>query len=228
MEQKIFVVSMGRSGTHWTARLINEATSFEARHEPRGNEQNALVHAFEEGETVADDYVHNEVSLNTDWIEVNSYLRYHASALVRKKQKVKYQVRNGKNCVSSMMNRGSVYRDGEWQIYLRPLKGDKYYDEWSKFNPFQKTCWYWWHPNQYLNNLFGGYHHKIEEITSDWKAVDNMFSFDIDREKWGKLKDQKEDSTDPDRFPYPEDWSKKQHRQFDQICGNLMEKFGYE
>jgi len=160
-----------------------------------------------------------------------------------------YFVRDGRSWVRSMLNWGEVYGKEEirnlfshkWPT-AQDVKNDEYADQWNVFSRFEQLCWAWSRLNGYALNAISKNPHarvfKFESIFMDkggYQTLDDLVSFAVSlpgvdsgslKQTDGWLEQKVHQSSS--KFPGWEEWTKDQSRQFERICGPLMEKLGYE
>ena len=182
--------------------------------------------------------------------EINSYLRCEADWLKKKFDPVLFHlVRDGRDFVRSAYTR-DVYTPREKKLVTVPKDHDPYADKWDKMTRFRKLCWYWKHSNEFLlskidrtvllEKLLTDYDYFKDNVLSPlglnipfntWqtevKKPRNTSKKNILRKKvkgtvlfW-----KKEALIKP--LPHWTRWNKIQIRQFNEICGETMEKLGY-
>jgi len=157
-------------------------------------------------------------------------------------------VRDGRDWVRSHMNWGEFYgKKGlrklishNWPT-ARGLPGDTYTDKWNYMTRFEKLCWAWARLNEYALDTFSGNPHvrvfRFEEIfmgKAKYDVLMEMLTFatslpgvssaDVGTvQGWLEQKIHKSS----EGFPAWENWTNEQKRQFEHICGPLMEKLRY-
>lgn len=159
-----------------------------------------------------------------------------------------YIVRDGRDWVRSMMNWGEVYgKKGLRKLVSHrwPTAGDLPDDplnkEWDQLPRFTRLCWAWATLNGYAldsvsKNPYARLFHFEKIFTSDerYTTLNDLLAFatsfpgaDIppigSTDGW--LEKKIHQSTDG--FPGWEKWSAEEKKQFEQICGPLMEKLAY-
>ena len=133
-----FITGMGRSGTKWLAKLLNEAPGIRCFHEPVRNDAATYGRMYRQPSLAMRYLKWRKSVMETDpgqrWAEVNSYLRYCAPDLrATFKVPVRGLVRDGKETVESLMRRKVYARRGRPPI---PAPEDAE-------GQFAKCCWYW-------------------------------------------------------------------------------------
>ena len=163
-------------------------------------------------------------------------------------------IRDGRKVVSSFYNKFSevVYDDrcvsivNHWlenpqtlqepppeKKYWRPfpVKGEPFFDEFKKWDRFQRLCYYWQDVNLSIRNSLEEIPDvqkcfvRLEDLTSNpdvLKDFLNIFDTEINEKFIGVLK-KPENVAVPKNFPL----SQKQRKEFTDICSNAMTIFGY-
>lgn len=234
---KIIVTGSGQSGTNWIANLFDEADNVDAYHEADGGEHEPCRTAKDHPQE-AKTYM-NEVKVpaiehrvkQSDkdiYIEVNSFMRYHAPYFPDD-YTVIHNVRDGRNVVRSMMERKSLVNDnGEWNNPLRPDK-EHYSNRWNGWNNFQRACWFWYHPNERLYDNCDDFI-TLEDLNNHKEYVNDFtkrYNIKLKKQYWEKHRHDPDNENKKD-FPSYEDWSRTQVHKFNEICGELNYKMGYE
>ena len=119
---------------------------------------------------------------------------------------------------------------------------DPFRNRWDSFSRFEKLCWYWRKHAQYAletipknqnskmikyEKLFDNSRH-IEEMTDLLKYLTHFsngtkLNFKYD----GELKTAKFHESRKNNFPKWKDWTQQLVNQYQEICGDLMQKLGY-
>jgi hypothetical protein len=167
---------------------------------------------------------------------------------VFKHHKEIYIVRDGRNWVRSMLNWGEVYGKKGIRKYFShqwpaasDIPEDPYAEKWHGFSRFEKLCWAWAKLNGYaLDSISKNPHVRVfhfEKIFSGkerYQYLNDLVTFatslpGIDPERIGRTDGWLEQKIhqSSNEFPAWEKWTPEQRRQFEQMCGPLMEKLGY-
>jgi hypothetical protein len=167
---------------------------------------------------------------------------------VFKHHKEIYIVRDGRNWVRSMLNWGEFY----WKTGIRKyishkwptasdIPGDLYAEKWHNLSRFEKLCWAWTKLNEYALETAGKNPHarvfhfeKIFLEEDRYEYLNDLVGFatslpGIDPQYIGVTDGwlEKKIHQSSEKFPGWEKWTAEQKRQFEQMCGPLMEKLGY-
>ena len=113
-----------------------------------------------------------------------------------------HNVRNGRDVVSDF---NCLLRLVEPQVYLGL---DKIIPDWEKKIKFEKLCWLW----AYWNKEADKY---VKTLT---RLEDNRYFLPMIHTCSEKQTNMKQN----------EPWTKEEHKIFDNICGDLMKKYGYK
>jgi hypothetical protein len=164
-------------------------------------------------------------------------------------------IRDGRKVVSSFYNKFSdvVYDDrcvsivNEWienpqtvlepspeKKYWRPfpVKGDPFFDEFKKYNRFQKLCYYWQDVNLSIRNSLKKIPDtqksfvRLEDLTSNTEALNDFLEiFDTEiNDNFIEVLKKPANVAIPKNFPL----SQEQRKEFNDICGNAMSIFDYD
>ncbi|MFP4029300.1 MAG: sulfotransferase [Candidatus Brocadiia bacterium] len=113
---------------------------------------------------------------------------------------------------------------------------------WEEMNNFQRNCWYWATKNRYalqcVGRTPGARLFKFEDIfrgEERYRHLRELMDFatgfgdgrEFDYESLDGMLERKINKSDPDGFPGWREWGPERVRQFQQICGDLMEELGY-
>jgi len=247
-ENLFFVTGMGRSGTQLISRLLDKTVLAKVYHEPNFREDVATMEALRRDPYLAEKYwaLFRSLEIYKRWVaepskplygEVNGTIRYQVPAIrkVYPKAKLMLMVRDGRGVVRSIMGWPQFYSRGSSGAYaLAPLPGDPYLDEWHSMSRFEKVCWSWRETNEFLMKYIDKSHWlKLEGITNDYDYFEEQFSksigIDISYDTWLSVVGAKSsNATSSYNFPSWEDWTHNQRAAFDRICGETMDKLGYE
>ncbi len=165
--------------------------------------------------------------------EINPFLRLHATAVKKTfpKAKLFHVVRDGRNIVRSIYSREILGKSDPLNKLIYPPKGDPYFEKWSTMSRFEKICWQWQYDNAYLLKVIGK-PIKFELLRSDYdyfkSELLDQIGVDIDALTWQGYVSQKQNVTPTYRLPHYKDWTATQQQQFKSICGEVMQRCGYE
>jgi hypothetical protein len=160
-----------------------------------------------------------------------------------------YIIRDGRDWVRSTLNWGEVYgKKGIRKFFAhkwpkaKDFPDDPLAENWSELALFDKLCWAWANMNEFALNLTNKNPHarvfQFEKIflgEERYQYLNDLIAFvtslpDIDPEHIGNIDgwlDRKIHKSSG-RFPGWDEWTMDQQRRFVQICGPLMEKYGYK
>ena len=154
-----FILSLGRSGTNFLAKLLNKDSNAVVYHEPCKDDYHYLPLAYYNPRNIIlkkllEQRFSNLISQIPDNVEiygeVNSLLRYHVDWLKERFNPVLIHiVRDGRDFVKSAYTR-SLYTGKDSHLPIIPLNDEAIAEQWSYFSRFQKLCWYWAHTNEFL------------------------------------------------------------------------------
>lgn len=236
-----FIFSLGRSGTQFLTRVLNNDLNTMVFHEPVRRDILEYAKSFDNNYNYSEyikgfrsRFIETKVE-NTDVLvygEVNSLLRRHAVAIMDEIPNVKgfYLIRDGRDVVRSMMSREGM--SDTW-LYkkISPKHDDKFLNAWPTMNQFEKCCWVWASENTILYEQFGPAL-KFEILLKDYiyfksKLLDPL-DLNIGIDEWQKERLIKSENKTK-KFtcePYSQ-WSVVWKDTFWKICGDMMQKNGY-
>lgn len=156
-----FILGMGRSGTKFLARLLDEAPESYVVHEPVWEDFPAYVDAFysqKKAQWYIKYFRKKEIFLRVRDIpceiygESNGVLRRHLLPLKKAFPHAIFfhLIRDGRDVVRSLMARHTMTPKDPITSKIHPLPDDPWYERWEKMDRFEKICWYWQVENKYL------------------------------------------------------------------------------
>ena len=238
-----FILAMGRSGTMFLSRLLNKSDNALVYHEPVEGDILAYINSFH-NENKSLSYIKNfrkkEIYLRIKnkqikcYGEVNSRLRRHCFALKKNFDKaiLLHLVRNGKDVVSSIMNRWAFTPTdvGTYKV-IAPPPNDPYHSKWPSMSRFEQVCWYWQVDNAYLRRHISN-HIKFELLLSDYdcfvERVLEPLSLRISYAVWQKMVEKPVNVSFKTTFPKWSEWDRSLKEKFVRICGDEMVANGYD
>jgi hypothetical protein len=124
----------------------------------------------------------------------------------------------------------------------KAIPQDPYAEEWDTLSRFEKLCWAWTRLNEYaLGTLSTNPNVRVfrfEKIFSNagrYQTLNDLISFTtsqpgIDPTRIGNTAGwlERRSHQSSQGFPTWDNWTKDQRQQFEQHCGALMNKLGYE
>mgnify|MGYP000512911321 CR=1 FL=1 len=237
-----FILSIGRSGTKWLANLLNKDPKALVVHEPfvETIPHQKAFWSSKEAERYILKFRRKEIYLRirnlkiSVYGEVNSYLRRHCEALkkVFPNAIILHLVRDGRAVVRSMYSRETMLPNAYDTKYIHPKPNDPYYRKWKKMTRFEKLCWYWTVENEYLYECCNGKIIQFEKILSDYEyfkeRILQPLGLRIPRKIWEKEVNKPRNPSLYYRLPHWKAWSKWMKEKFEEICGDVMRKCGYE
>lgn len=235
------VTGTGRIGTKWLAQLLSLNTDAHVAHEPVYLEQYYHCQAIMETQA-ARQYIKEfrirEMALRTARIdcsrygEVNGALKHHVEFLKEflPTLKLLHLVRDGRNVVSSIMNR-KMFTEQDI-VYGSLVLPDEFIsrDKWMSLDRFSKICWLWVYENEYLRKHianFVRFEDMIESYDKFHESVLTPLELDVSDDVWRREAGNPKNSTNANiRLSYSS-WTRKQKDLFWNICGAEMACYGY-
>lgn len=165
------------------------------------------------------------------------------------RHKAVYIVRDGRDWVASNMKWGEMYGKGKIRSLVahnwpeaKDISEDEYYNKWDELSRFEKLCWAWSRLNKYaidrinenpnatwsrFEDIFFGEHRyenlkRLIEFLTDMGHEVSMSYLPFD----GWL--EKKIHSNTGYYPDWANWSSFEQQSFEEICGDLMIKFGYK
>ncbi len=248
--RQIFIISTGRTGTKFLAKLLNNYSSVFSVHEPRphflrlGYNYAIGNSSFEEARKKIKKFriiQLKKISVNnqTFYIEANNRLFSLIPVLksIYPNSKFIHIIRDGRDIVRSGMNR-NWYKSTDHTFRLQAVDfiDDIYNSKWNSMNRFEKICWLWQKKDgiiyRDLKKSESFIQVKFKDIFENEKYVGlrkitNFLNLDfknIDLSYFNK----KINATSKYKFPHWTDWNKEQINRFWEIAGNHMKKLKYE
>lgn len=243
-EKIFFLTGYGRSGTKFLASLLNKVPNVHAEHEPFSIEKVVVVHSFH-GTLNLGNYLklkHYQITSlfkpgTKVYGEVNSYLRHHIVEIGEFfNAKIGYVLRDGRDIVTSMMNR-PVYSRYIDPLRPSPKKGDAFYREFCKMSRFEKCCWAW---AEETKRALAKIREKapyckffrFEEFTCDINALYEICDYLELHEAKDYIKEEdlrKRINISPSyTFPKHKEWTRTLKDQFNRIAGEINVSIGYD
>lgn len=236
-----FIVSIGRSGTAYLARLLDGIPEALVEHEPVPEDALSFRKTFvSPGEAAR--YVRRfrqkDISLRVrrarvrSYGEVNSVLRRHVDALseVFPGAKFIHLVRDGRDVVRSMMARGSLGRYDDVARGIGPYLVAGEGVKWEGLDRFERLCWYWRKENEFLRERIPRVA-RFEDVLSDWRSfreqILDPIGLTMAHGQWRKEGSHVQNPTERHVMPEPEEWARSRTDTFRRICGEEMRCYGY-
>ena len=238
-----FILGLGRSGTRFLARLLDQTADAQVVHEPLRADFVAYRRAFhndDEAQRYLRQFRKKEIYLRarerrTDiYGEVNSLLRRHAAALQETfpKATLLHLIRDGRDVIRSMMARRTLMPGDPSTIGIRPADNDPWAEKWPEMDRFSQLCWYWRTENRYLRKTIQGPAVQFELILNEYDyfqaRVLEPCHLELPSTVWQQAVERPTNVTMHHQLPPWEAWSPSRRQTFLQICGEEMEENGYK
>jgi len=251
-----FLLSMGRTGTQLISRLVKMDPNVASYHEPYDRDPEIMQLRYSGFHTVADGCMAERMEEmtrrsqgHTLHIESNSYLRFEAEWLRRELDaNIVFLSRDARTFLPSAYQR-NVYTARDDQFPQVPHDSDPWAKEWPSFTRFQKICWFWDYANRFLFDVLGPPTH-IEQVTQSYEqfqeAVLEPLQVQVNQADWEKAMSVKVnhssrymfrkkwknrlgvEKSNMDTLPAYSEWNTDMKEQLDRICGDTLERLGYE
>ncbi|MGY5852887.1 MAG: hypothetical protein RTU92_04910 [Candidatus Thorarchaeota archaeon] len=217
MQIRFFVTGMGRSGTLWTARLLDEDETVKVFHEPIGTDV-SFFGRCEKGTINIPNYFKRRLVRmkakiekwgNQPWGEVNGYLRLGVPELqAAYNAPVVGLVRNPKLTIRSILRR-------------------RKYPALETEERFERICQDW--TDAYEKLLLDNINiYTLESLNEDYDCFDQLcheIGLSIPHEKWLQYAGIPIHWSIPASVPFK--WDDWQMTIFDRVCGGMQETLGY-
>ena len=244
-QRKLFLItSTGRTGTAWLAHFLNRRVDgLCVMHEPVPREnpfhKKAVMNPAE-AEKYLLDFRFGEMALRcvanraSMYGEVNSHLRRHIAAFKKHlpAMKIIHVIRDGRDGVRSVMSRRAYTpEDKDYYDFVPPRK-DIDPHRWSRFTRFEKLCWLWTYENSYMREHADATI-RFEDMISNYAAFESMLltitdmKFNVEQE-WMEFVRKPKNITRTFLFPKWPEWSRSDKDTFIALCGEEMNRYGYE
>ena len=255
--QSFFVLALGRSGTKFLASLLTQVEGATVHHEPWPYDHHLMRLRHAGGfDKVVDGLLRQRFDAMLAgerpaiYGEVNSYLRYEADWLQRQLDaQVIHLVRDGRAFVRSAYIR-EVFTDFEEDGPILPRDNDPFASAWAERSRFERLCWYWDHTNRMLADRVAR-RVKMEDLLQDYEVLRQQVlepvGLQLDRTVWEQEVGRPKNTSSQfrwkqvakralgrrvpppiDPLPHWTEWTVEQQTQFVRICGETMQRLGYE
>ncbi len=236
----MLIVSTGRTGTTWLAKLRSTIPGVAAAHEPIKHEQFAWAKAFSDVGTarsyaefrmryIRAEYLRLGCSV---YVEANGALRRHVQALkqIDPSIYIPHVVRDGRDIVSSIMNRPSITVADPFHHFYDDSLCNFLGGEVPPQSKFEKVCWLWRIENEFMAEHCD-HTVRFEDMMTDYTVFSKAFCEPIgvalSYDRWSRSLRKVENATKVVAFPGWEGWSDEHKKYFLDCCGDAMRKFGY-
>lgn len=243
-----FILGSGRSGTYWLSNLLNQNKNTVVFHEPDFSadcEVMSMASQHPEGSATLE-YNHQfrkyriarRIKQNSADIygEVTGTLRHHCFALKTVFPKAEFMMlcRDGRDVIRSVMPWAHYTKGSTGAYNIEPVKGQRYFEQWKSMSRFEKMCWEWDHSYRILLACIPP--HRIvhfERMTSEYDyflgKIVNVVGILVKQEKWGiQFNTKEKNATQYFTYPHWKDWAVQEKNAFDRICGETMNRLGYD
>ena len=247
----VFVTGLGRSGTTWLTRLLQDIPSVETHHEYIGDKWFTVLSRYLPPDHHTAPFLERKkeeidrsLQNGKTFIDVNNYLRYAVPTLreVFEGCAVYHLVRDPRTCVPSL-----YLRRGESVAHTLPVEATDI--EWLlDADMFEQVCWTWTDSAQRLieqgtelllfERLLCDYDYLRRRLLaplglrlseSEWRAKKdvrvNQTRSKLIRYLYAEFKDKQFVG---DKLPPYKKWSTERKQTLERICGELRRQIGYD
>lgn len=243
-EKEFFLLtSTGRTGTTLFANMLNSVDDYYVEHEPVLSEQ--YYHKLAMEDPAASFKYIEEFRLKETCLrirrqencrrygEVNGALRRHLEAinLFVPNCKMVHVIRDGREVVSSILNRTTLTAQDKIYGELMPHESVIDRQRWKAMSRFQKIVAIWNFENSYMSQHCD-FTVRFEDLISQYEyAKTKLFeplAIPVDFRTWQRFVGEKVNSRkkNEDKFSYL-NWGEDQKRFFWEECGEQMQAHGY-
>jgi hypothetical protein len=240
MKRIALIVSTGRTGTLALTRILNDRVENAwSQHEPKPAFRRRAKRILREGHTKQDGLyflasrrawqaLHPE-----KWYVESNHNLFTAIPMIRSvlpEVLIVHVIRDGRETVTSWLNRYSYIRTLSLTPMDRP--GDPAAEQWERWNPLQKTTWYWVMTNAIIQaaepDLTVRFEDLFHESARGFEALlQRLEGVRYDLDALRAAVSVKHHASSNALFPPYRDWPDVWKRQFDEIAGEAMVHHGY-
>lgn len=240
------VLTIGRSGSGWLAEALAAAAANKSgycvQHEPQdmfANDRWAMPLARYRADqaeryvrNVRGPYIRGKLEEHGAYIEVNPLLRYHGKALKEyfERLTVVQLVRDGRDVVRSLMTLNHHYTGAfvNQDLYIHPLPGEPWREEWDRLTRFEKCAWFWQDAQRQMWDVSDRIV-RFEDLLTDYDSFSEFLagmglSLPETRYKWAV---ENKVNARPHTFPHWAEWTDDEMQSFDTIAGEVNRELGY-
>jgi hypothetical protein len=236
-----FILGFGRSGTAFMADFLNRSRGAHVFHEPvfedfyahaRAHYNPATAERYVQGFRKKEIFSRMQHVSSGIYGETNGNLRCHARAIKTAFPGVTllHLVRDGRDVVRSHMSRRTMTPRNPFSMSMRPVESDPWKPRWHEMDRFARICWYWQEENRRLRTVIGKTI-QFEKILSSYEyfasKVLEPCHIHIEERHWKATISTPRNTTSEFSMPKWDEWTLEQQRIFREICGDEMDKCGY-
>jgi len=248
-----FIISTGRTGTKFLAKLFDQYDDIFSIHEPDPDFLELGI-GYAKGK-YSFKTSKREINMNrralckkvkrekcSTYIESNNRLFSLIDVLIEEfaNPKILHIVRDGREYVRSGMSRsyGGYYskEDPFPRIKANYFPEDPYYEKWEDMSQFEKICWLWQKKDGYILNDVENYDNtitvKFEDVfkqkgSPGLRKIANFLDFDENelKSKFADMESNRINKTKEYKIPKWEEWNKNMIKSFDEIAGEHMKNY---
>lgn len=253
----VFILSTGRAGSKFAARLLDNSADVTAYHEPRPTLEYFSNYAFHHQdqdyvltrmidaarmELILEVYIKDHI-----YVESNQCLTFFAPVLARlfKKAKFVHVVRHPGDFVRSAVRKGWHKNDSIWEAGRLKMADET---QWAGMDQVERLSWLWSATNYFIKDFekelpsrrFAVF--KFEDLIKETKKTKKLLQFigcaGIPGEKIKEIQNKKVNELqihpyEPPTmmkvidFPYYKEWEKSMKDKLKRYCAGLAKKYGY-
>lgn len=244
--RSFFVLGYGRSGTQWLSQTLALDPHALVLHEPDAPEDmevmQAAMHDEASGIAYFERYRKHRIAARIResgapvYGEVNGMLRYHYRAIAKTipDAAILSICRDARNVVRSVMSRPFYVAGARGAFNLAPVPHESVFAEWNTFDRFAKICWNWADSyDRLLREVPPHRHVQFEKLLTDYayfrSKVLEPTGVMIDEAIWkNAASTPSKNATQEHKASEWSEWSRQERDTFDQICGPVMRRLGYD
>jgi hypothetical protein len=253
----VFILSTGRSGSKFAARLLDLSSNVSAYHEPRPTLEYFSNYAYHHQdvtevltrmidaarmESILENFIKDKI-----YVESNQCLTFFAPFIARlfEKSKFAHVVRHPGDFVRSALRKGWHKNDSIWESG-RLKKADE--SQWAEMDQIERLSWLWQATNSYIEEFKKSIlfrrtlSFKFEDLVQDPGNVKTLLEFigseNIDKRKIEEVQKSKINELhikpwEPPTmkkvmdFPHYKDWEPGMQDKLKKYCSELAGIYGY-
>jgi len=247
VKRTFFISGSGRSGTQWLSALMRESPNVFIQHEwhkqrygalePMHNQAVGLPYRARvppwEAIRIRATRRAMEKCGKEVYGECGNKTRYALPRLEREFEPIFMMqlVRDGRDVVRSFYSR-QTYTGHDLHLPLEPGPRNAYAGCWPHMDRFEKICWLWAFTVEMVDFHTHGLCVRFEDLLADYDEFHAQIlspaEMTISQEVWETYTKRRIDKSHMSfNLPHWRDWSASQTARYMDICGKMMQRFGY-